>query len=705
MLKKPRPTDGEMAILRVLWDYGPATVRQIHEKLGRDTAYTTVLKLLQIMMEKGIVSRDESIRTHVYSAAQPAALTQKQIVKDLLDRVFAGSSSNLVLQALAAKRPRRKNSLKSAALSIPIKRSSHEPPLVAAALAPKRSAGRCFTPFGNFPQSPRSPSSRLIFLRHHAPHVRYAVGYTLLLAMIVAAIGTYALLWTHLPHSALAPPNARAVTFNVPLITLGAAHLASTVAVTPPTMRDRALTLLHALLPYTAVLYLTGAALLTLRLLAGYTALRRLRFNAQAAAEHHELLETLRDRLSISSPVQLLLSSRVEVPTVLGALRPLILLPLTTTAGLSTEHLTCLLLHELAHIRRHDYLANLVQSLIETLLFYHPAVAWLSAQVRREREHCCDDMAAAATGNRARYAAALVSMESLRTTSRNLAMAANGGSLLVRIQRLLRPASPRRLSQRIISGSSLIAAAVVVAGFACYLAACSRNDTPSGAPTTSASTAPAEPIVAGAASATAPSPNRPAQVGDALSISIYELLAPGTNYTDIFPVDEKGNVHLPYVGDVPAFGKTPRQIADAIASTAVGKSLLREPQVVVSHTDEIADLRPLKQGDAVFIKVLELETSGKMTDETAVVDEKGDVPVLHLGRIHVVGLTPTQASARIASTAVDMSVLRPPAYAQVSRFVRNWPHISVESRHHVRSMTACSCRIRCRQMERQRQFR
>ncbi len=104
MLKKPRPTDGEMAILRVLWDHGPATVRQIHEKLGRETAYTTVLKLLQIMTEKGIVSRDESTRTHVYAAAQPAAQTQKLIVKDLLDRVFAGSSSNLVLQALAAKR-------------------------------------------------------------------------------------------------------------------------------------------------------------------------------------------------------------------------------------------------------------------------------------------------------------------------------------------------------------------------------------------------------------------------------------------------------------------------------------------------------------------------------------------------------------------------------------------------------------------------
>src|SRR5579862_4581772 len=92
MLKKPRPTDGEMAILRVLWDQGPATVRQIHEKLGRDTAYTTVLKLLQIMTEKGLVSRDESARTHIYAAAQPAAQTQKLIIKDLLDRVFAGSS-------------------------------------------------------------------------------------------------------------------------------------------------------------------------------------------------------------------------------------------------------------------------------------------------------------------------------------------------------------------------------------------------------------------------------------------------------------------------------------------------------------------------------------------------------------------------------------------------------------------------------------
>ncbi len=84
----PRPTDGELAILRVLWDGGPATVRQIHDKLGRDTAYTTVLKLLQIMTVKGLVQRDEAARTHIYAAAQPAAQTQRHMLKDLLDRAF-----------------------------------------------------------------------------------------------------------------------------------------------------------------------------------------------------------------------------------------------------------------------------------------------------------------------------------------------------------------------------------------------------------------------------------------------------------------------------------------------------------------------------------------------------------------------------------------------------------------------------------------
>jgi BlaI family penicillinase repressor len=102
----PRPTDAELAILRVLWERGPSTVRQVHDVLARErpTAYTTALKLLQIMTEKGLVRRDETDRTHIYQARWSEEQTQRQLVRDLLERAFGGSASKLVMQALAAKR-------------------------------------------------------------------------------------------------------------------------------------------------------------------------------------------------------------------------------------------------------------------------------------------------------------------------------------------------------------------------------------------------------------------------------------------------------------------------------------------------------------------------------------------------------------------------------------------------------------------------
>ena len=102
----PRPTDAELAILRILWERGPSTVRQVHEVLARDrqAAYTTALKLLQIMTEKGLVERDERDRTHVYRARLGEEQTQRQLVRDLVDRAFGGSSMKLVLQALASRR-------------------------------------------------------------------------------------------------------------------------------------------------------------------------------------------------------------------------------------------------------------------------------------------------------------------------------------------------------------------------------------------------------------------------------------------------------------------------------------------------------------------------------------------------------------------------------------------------------------------------
>ena len=101
----PRPTDAELAILRVLWERGPSTVRQVHESLRpvRPTAYTTALKMLQIMTEKGLVRRDETDRTHIYEARLTQDQTQRQLVRDLLDRAFGGSASKLVMQALASR--------------------------------------------------------------------------------------------------------------------------------------------------------------------------------------------------------------------------------------------------------------------------------------------------------------------------------------------------------------------------------------------------------------------------------------------------------------------------------------------------------------------------------------------------------------------------------------------------------------------------
>jgi BlaI family transcriptional regulator, penicillinase repressor len=100
----PRPTDAELEILRVLWELGPATVRQVHEAQSgtRDTGYTTTLKMMQIMAEKGLVTRDESARTHVYAARVSQESTQRQLLNDLVDRAFGGSAKELVLRALSS---------------------------------------------------------------------------------------------------------------------------------------------------------------------------------------------------------------------------------------------------------------------------------------------------------------------------------------------------------------------------------------------------------------------------------------------------------------------------------------------------------------------------------------------------------------------------------------------------------------------------
>ncbi len=264
-----------------------------------------------------------------------------------------------------------------------------------------------------------------VALRKSSSQARYVLAYIGLVAMIAAPIATYAYLWSHQYHFIPIVPAVETIGFSNAVhyeIIDAAPHLVTTVRPRAD-LWQRIVEQLHAVAPFAAGGYLLGRLLLMVRLLLGYRALRQVCAGAVPALEHDTLLATLRGRLGLVQPVLLKLSPRVEVPTVIGAVRPMILLPISSLTGLSTEQLTHLLLHELAHIRRHDYVANLLQSIIETLLFYHPAVLWISAQVREEREHCCDDLAISAAGNRARYAESLATMESLRA-SPTLAMSA-----------------------------------------------------------------------------------------------------------------------------------------------------------------------------------------------------------------------------------------------------------------------------------------
>ena len=140
--------------------------------------------------------------------------------------------------------------------------------------------------------------------------------------------------------------------------------------------------------------------------------------------------------MHLARPVRVLISAVADCPSVVGWIKPVVLLPAATVLGLTPQQLEAVLAHELAHILRYDYLLNMLQTVVETLLFYHPAVWWASARIRQERELCCDDLAVDSCGDALCYARALTRLERLRVTTPRLALGSAGGPLLYRIQRL-----------------------------------------------------------------------------------------------------------------------------------------------------------------------------------------------------------------------------------------------------------------------------
>jgi TonB family protein len=216
------------------------------------------------------------------------------------------------------------------------------------------------------------------------------------------------------------------------------------------------------------MLWLAGVAALSLRALGGWYLVQSLRRRDTLAvpAELLQRCHELQPRLAVTGPVRFLLSRRIDVPMVIGCLRPVILIPVSALAGLTPQQLDALILHELAHIRRLDTVTNILLVAAETVLFYHPAVWWVSRQVRIEREHCCDDFAVSACGDAGLYVEALTSLQSWKAPA-SLALAANGGRLKHRVARLLdAPAASPSFSLSAVTGLALlglVAASVAMA--------------------------------------------------------------------------------------------------------------------------------------------------------------------------------------------------------------------------------------------------
>ncbi len=218
-----------------------------------------------------------------------------------------------------------------------------------------------------------------------------------------------------------------------------------------------------------SLLWLALFSFRSIRLTQEARSLRGLRKNALHLQDDYwtERLAVLKTRLGIRDEVAIRESGRLQSPSVVGILKPVILLPLGMLSQLPPEQIEAILLHELAHIRRKDYLVNLVQTLLEAIFFFNPFLGWLSAQLRTEREHCCDEMALAVSGNKVALVNALLSFGQLQLAQGNPLAMALGGRKTVLLDRVKRIASSRNKSLNNTEKSFLVLFSLALFSFLC----------------------------------------------------------------------------------------------------------------------------------------------------------------------------------------------------------------------------------------------
>ncbi len=311
----------------------------------------------------------------------------------------------------------------------------------------------------------------LMLLRYRNPQLRYLLGCAALVLLIALPVITGTLLYdpgvqprAALPdfESAVGAASAERVAPLQSEVVAPAILVAALASSLPEPFTTHLMGALQNSVPWLAAAWLMGVVLLLLRLLGQALYIHRFRARHQTPADvvWQARARALASRLGVRSAWRLVQSDWVESPLTVGVLRPLIVLPTSALTGMPAYQLEALLAHELVHIRRHDYLVNLVQCVVETLLFYHPAVWWVSNVVRGAREECCDDVAVSLCGDAKLYARALTNLETLRHHQPALALAATDKPLLARVRRLLGLAEARPFPPLVVTILLLLMLAV-----------------------------------------------------------------------------------------------------------------------------------------------------------------------------------------------------------------------------------------------------
>jgi beta-lactamase regulating signal transducer with metallopeptidase domain/predicted nucleic acid-binding Zn-ribbon protein len=269
----------------------------------------------------------------------------------------------------------------------------------------------------------------LMLFRHASAQIRYAIACSALFLCFMLPIFNVI--------RALPKANPQALQFITTEVAAPSATFTTRMSLSSSTIHDT----LHMQMPWLVLIWSMGCLFFALRMSFGLSWLAKTRGNA-LPNENMPLQTTfaqLLARLNMRRPIQLLISHEIDSPMTAGCWKPMILMPAVMLTRLSPDLIEALLAHELAHIKRNDYLINLIQNLIEIILFFHPVVWWISKQIRIERENIADDLAAAILQEPKQLALALAALDEFQHDQSLLAPAAHGGNLMSRIQRLVKP--------------------------------------------------------------------------------------------------------------------------------------------------------------------------------------------------------------------------------------------------------------------------